>query len=56
MGLLVFLYISAWIVLLGAEFTRAYTDRTRGAPPPSGHGKKEVPEKTTPGGVGAKAR
>ncbi len=32
--LLVWVYYSAQVVLLGAEFTRFYVERTRGAPPP----------------------
>jgi membrane protein len=35
--LLVWVYYSSQIVLLGAEFTRFYVERTRGAPPPMKH-------------------
>jgi membrane protein len=39
--LLIWVYYSAQIVLLGAEFTRAYVERFGGRPPPSEHATKD---------------
>jgi len=49
--LLVWVYYSAQIVLLGAEFTRFYVERFRGAPPPEKHATRDPapsPLATTP--------
>ena len=45
--LLVWVYYSSQVVLLGAEFTRAYVERFGGMPKPSGHAKEDpAPEAT----------
>ena len=41
--LLVWVYYSAQVVLLGAEFTRYYVERFRGEPPPMRHATKGPP-------------
>lgn len=49
--LLIWVYYSAQIVLLGAEFTRFYVERFRGAPPPEKHAtrdSKPAPLRTAP--------
>jgi membrane protein len=48
--LLIWVYYSAQVVLLGAEFTKAYVERLGGRPAPSQHA-TEVP---TPEAVGGK--
>jgi membrane protein len=52
--LLVWVYYSAQIVLLGAEFTRAYVERFGGRPAPMEHA-EEDPEAEKVGEVGGKA-
>jgi membrane protein len=49
--LLIWVYYSAQIVLLGAEFTRYYVERFRGAPPPMKHAVRDP----KPEAVGGKA-
>lgn len=49
--LLIWVYYSAQIVLLGAEFTRCYVERFRGAPPPMKHAVRDP----APEAVGGKA-
>jgi membrane protein len=45
--LLIWVYYSSQVVLLGAEFTKAYVERVGGRPPPSAHAKKDpAPEAT----------
>jgi membrane protein len=39
--LLIWVYYSAQVVLLGAEFTRHYVEHFRGAPPPEKHAKRD---------------
>ena len=39
--LLIWVYYSAQIVLLGAEFTRFYVEHFRGKPPPEKHAKRD---------------
>jgi membrane protein len=39
--LLIWVYYSAQVVLLGAEFTRYYVEHFRGAPPPEKHAKRD---------------
>ena len=49
--LLIWVYYSAQVVLLGAEFTRFYVERFRGAPPPEKHAtrdSKPAPLRTAP--------
>jgi membrane protein len=54
--LLLWVYYSSQIVLLGAEFTRVYTERTRSTPAPEPYATKEpATGKKTPGGVGVNA-
>jgi membrane protein len=48
--LLVWVYYSAQIVLLGAEFTRYYVERFRGAPPPMKHAVKDPAPEAVGGG------
>lgn len=47
--LLIWVYYSAQIVLLGAEFTRYYVERFRGEPPPMKHAMKDPAPKLTTG-------
>jgi membrane protein len=49
--LLVWVYYSAQIVLLGAEFTRVYTERDRGKPAPESFARRDpdAPRKATRG-------
>lgn len=42
--LLVWVYYSAQVILLGAEFTRVYAEYRRGAPPPPNHLARRDPE------------
>jgi membrane protein len=45
--LLIWVYYSSQVVLLGAEFTKAYVERVGGRPAPSAHAKKDpAPEAT----------
>jgi membrane protein len=53
--LLVWVYYSAQIVLLGAEFTRAYVERFGGRPAPMGHAEKD-PAPEAVGGKGEEGR
>jgi membrane protein len=54
--LLLWVYYSSQIVLVGAEFTRVWTEREQGRrPPPEDHAQKEKDTSKKPGGVGAKA-
>lgn len=50
--LLIWVYYSAQVVLLGAEFTRAYVERFGGRPPPMEHAKKDP----APEAVGGKKK
>jgi membrane protein len=43
--LLVWVYYSAQVILLGAEFTRVYAERQRGGPPPPNHLARPDPKK-----------
>jgi membrane protein len=53
--MLLWVYYSSQIVLFGAEFTRLWTERTRGKPLPESYARRETIPGKTPGGIGIKA-